>query len=288
MRFVAYTLLDENTPRLAVRHNGGLLYLPGADPKPLIELIRNGRQALLEAGAAVLRDGARLDESSIRLLPPVPHPGKIICIGLNYMDHSQEVDIATAAYPTYFLRVPGSVVGHQEPLILPRISSQFDYEGEMVAVIGKTGRHIAKEDALDHIAGYSVGNEGSIRDFQFKGNQWTPGKNFDCTAAIGPEFVTADELPPGGAGLAIQTVLNGAVVQSANTSDMIFDVKTIISILSEVMTLEPGDVIFTGTPAGVGMARDPQLFMKHGDSIHVEIEKIGRLSNTVWSEGRSK
>jgi acylpyruvate hydrolase len=161
------------------------------------------------------------------------------------------------------------------------VSTQLDYEGEMVAVIGKGGRHISEARALDHVAGYSIFNDASIRDFQTKAPQWTVGKNFDGTGAFGPIFVTADELPPGGKGLRIQTRLNGQIVQNASTDDMIFDVVSLISIISEAITLEPGDILVTGTPSGVGFARKPPLFMKHGDICEVELEGIGILSNVV-------
>jgi 2-keto-4-pentenoate hydratase/2-oxohepta-3-ene-1,7-dioic acid hydratase in catechol pathway len=167
------------------------------------------------------------------------------------------------------------------------LSSQLDYEGELVAVVGKSGRHIAEHDALDHVLGYSLFNDASIRDYQTKSPQWTVGKNFDGTGAFGPMLVTEDELPPGAAGLQIQTRLNGQIVQNASTSDMVFSVARLISILSEAMTLEAGDIIVTGTPAGVGVARKPQLFMKHGDICEVEIEKIGILTNRIEDEKRA-
>ena len=184
-------------------------------------------------------------------------------------------------YPTIFARFASSLIGHGAPILRPAASVQLDYEGEMVAVIGKGGRHIAKNQALDHVIGYSIFNDASIRDFQTKSPQWTVGKNFDGTGAFGPVFVTADELPPGGKGLRIQTRLNGEIVQNASTDDMIFDVVSLISIISEAITLEPGDILVTGTPSGVGVARKPQLFMKHGDICEVELEGVGILSNVV-------
>ena len=173
---------------------------------------------------------------------------------------------------------------HGEPLIAPKCSEQFDYEGEMVAIVGKGGRHIARDKALEHVAGYSVFNEGSVRDYQFKSPQWTSGKNFDGSGGFGPDFVTADELPPGGKGLKIVTRLNGETVQEANTDDMLFPVDEIIAVASEVMTLEAGDVLVLGTPAGVGAFRKPPLWMKDGDVCEVEVEKICCLSNPVKAE----
>ena len=229
--------------------------------------------------------GEEVDFATLKLLPPIGRPPKIICVGLNYADHAAESPYKDVpSYPTLFGRFSTSLIAHGEPMIRPVLSEQLDFEGELVAVIGRRAKNVSKADALDYVAGYSIFNEGSIRDYQFKAPQWTVGKNFDGTGAFGPVFVTADELPPGGAGLKIETRLNGAVVQSANTDDMIFKVADLVSIISEAITLEPGDVIVSGTPAGVGFARKPQLFMKEGDVCEVEIEKIGVLSNPVRNE----
>src|SRR6185369_13030461 len=168
--------------------------------------------------------------------------------------------------------------------VRPKVSDQLDFEGELVAVIGTRGRHVSREDAVAHIAGYSIFNDASVRDYHFKTTQWTMGKNFDATGAFGPVFVTADELPSGARGLRLETRLNGAVVQSASTNDMIFDVSALVSIISEAITLEPGDIIVTGTPSGVWMARNPKLFMKPGDVCGVEIEGIGTLTNHIVAE----
>jgi acylpyruvate hydrolase len=252
-------------------------------PGSLEVLVRAGRPAL-DAAARVLERGDRVDLDRVRLLPPLQTPGKILCVGLNYVDHSLESGFVVPTYPTIFARFTSSLIPCGAALIRPSVSSQFDYEGELVAVIGKGGRHIAEASALDHVIGYSIFNEASVRDYQTKSPQWTVGKNFDGTGAFGPVMVTADELPPGAAGLRIQTRLNGETVQQASTSDMVFNVARLVSILSEAMTLEPGDVIVTGTPAGVGMARKPQLFLKHGDVCEVEIEGVGILTNRVQDE----
>lgn len=244
--------------------------------------------ALLERGADLPGVGAELiakapvvDLSLVARMPPLFQPGKIICIGLNYRDHSAELAIEPPSYPTVFARYATSLTGHDTPLRHPVVSDQFDYEGEMAVVIGKGGRGIARENALDHVAGYSLFNDASVRDYQFKSPQWTVGKNFDATGAFGPWLVTADALPPGGAGLTLTTTLNDVEVQRATTDDMIFDVASLIVILSEAMTLEPGDVIVSGTPSGVGVAREPKLFMKPGDRCVVAIDRIGTLSNPV-------
>lgn len=218
-------------------------------------------------------------------LPPLQNPGKIICIGLNYIDHAAESPFkGLPSYPVLFLRVDTSLVASGQPMIRPRASVQYDYEGEMVAVIGKGGRHIPKSKALDHVAGYAVFNDGSVRDYQFKSPQWTAGKNFDASGGFGPEFVTADDLPKGGKGLRLQTRLNGEVVQEANTKDLIFSVQQLVATCSEVFTLEPGDIIVTGTPAGVGAFRKPPLWMKDGDVCEVEIEGIGTLRSPIKDE----
>jgi len=180
------------------------------------------------------------------------------------------------------------LIGDGAPIVRPRASIQLDFEGELVAIIGKPGRNIDGSDALDHVVGYSIFNDASVRDFQFKSPQWTVGKNFDGTGAFGPCLVTADELPPGGKGLRLQTRLNGEVVQDASTDDMVFDVATLITIISEAMTLNSGDVIVTGTPSGVGLSRKPPLFMRAGDFVEIEIEKIGVLSNPVTEENATK
>ena len=261
----------------------GMLEAEADFPGRLDQLIRAGHGALDLAYRRLAR-GIAIDPGTVTWQPPLPMPGKIICIGLNYVDHSLESGFTPPAYPTVFARFSSSLIGHGAPILRPTVSIQLDYEGEMVAVIGKGGRHIAKSRALDHVIAYSIFNDASIRDFQTKSPQWTIGKNFDATGAFGPLLVTADELPSGGKGLRISTRLNGRVVQNATTDDMIFDVATLISILSEAITLSPGDIIVTGTPSGVGMARKPQLFMKHGDVCEVELEGIGVLRNPVMDD----
>jgi acylpyruvate hydrolase len=195
-------------------------------------------------------------------------------VGLNYVDHSIESGFTPPDYPTIFTRFTSSLVSAGAPIVRPKVSIQLDYEGEMVAVIGKGGRHISEDDALEHMIGYSILNDASVCDYQKKAPQWTMGKNFDGTGAFGPYLVTADELPRGGKGLRIQTRLNGTMVQDASTDDMVFSVAKLISFLSEAITLSPGDILVSGTPAGVGVARTPPLFMKDGDVCEVEIEKV--------------
>lgn len=247
-------------------------------------LVAAGGDALAKAVARVSADGVAIDAGTITFLPPLVKPSKIICLGLNYADHAAEGGFEAPSFPVLFGRFPSSLIGHNAPIIRPKVSTMLDYEGELVAVIGTRGKNIAKADALAHVAGYSIFNDGSIRDYQFKTPQWTSGKNFDDTGAFGPWFLTPDELPPGASGLHIETRLNGQVMQSASTSDMIFDVATTIELLSTFLTLEAGDVLVMGTPSGIGFARDPKVFMKHGDVCEVEIEGLGILSNPIVDE----
>ncbi|CAB3810181.1 putative protein YisK [Paraburkholderia caffeinitolerans] len=228
----------------------------------------------------------RVSLTDIKFLPPLSRPPKIICVGLNFADHTSESQYAQPDYPTLFFRVATSLIAHGQPMIRPAVadSAGLDYEGEIAVVIGKGGRHIGKEEALSHVAGYALFNDGSVREYQFKTPQWTVGKNFDGTGAFGPDLVTADELPPGIKGLRLETRLNGEVVQSASTDEMVFDVASLISIISEAITLEAGDVIVSGTPSGIGWARTPKLLMKAGDVCEVSVEKIGTLRNVIADE----
>jgi acylpyruvate hydrolase len=285
MRFAAFSSGEQDGLVVASREGAfhGLLSGDAGYPGPLDVLISQGSDAL-NAAAATLAKGPVIDLDQVTLELPLRAPGKIICVGLNYVDHSIESGFTPPDYPTVFTRFASSLVAAGKPIIRPSVSTQLDYEGEMVAVIGAGGRHIAEADALDHVIGYSIFNDASVRDYQRKSPQWTIGKNFDKTGAFGPYLITADELPPGGKGLRIQTRLNGIVVQDASTNDMIFSVARLISILSEAITLSPGDIIVSGTPAGVGMARKPPLFMKRGDVCEVEIEGIGILRNGIEDE----
>ena len=244
-------------------------------------IVARGASALAEAGQAVLARGEVVNETGLTFLPPLVRAPKVICLGLNYNDHAAESGLAVPEFPTLFGRFNSSLIGHGAPIIKPPVSDQLDYEGELVAILGSGGKDIAKDEALSHVVAYSVFNDGSIRDYQLKTPQWTAGKNFDDTGAFGPWIVTADELPAGAAGLKIETRLNGQTVQSATTTDMVFDVATTIALLSSFLTLEPGDVLVMGPPSGVGVARKPQLFMKDGDVCEVEIERVGLLRNPI-------
>ena len=269
----------------AVTDDGVINLTEAGLPDSIDALLAGGHAAWAQATAAVSNGKASLKLSSLTLLPPVLNPSKAIAVGLNYVDHAAESPYKDAPkYPVLFQRFPSSWVAHDQPLVKPKVSDDFDYEGEVAVIIGRPGRYISKEDALSYVAGYSIFNDGSIRDYQFKSHQWMMGKNFDATASFGPVFVSADELPAGAVGLQLQTRLNGEILQDANTRDMIFDVATVVSVCSEVFELQPGDIIISGTPAGVGFARKPPIFMKQGDVVEVEVEGLGVLRNAVVNE----
>ena len=255
-------------------------------------LIRNNLQEIIQSPEQLERAdlalknskaiGGNLKEISFKV--PIERPGKIVCMGLNYADHAKEGGNARPEYPSFFMRGPSSMTAHLSPIIRPKVSDKLDYEAELAFIVGKKARHLTLENALDCVAGYSIFNDGSIRDYQRKTTQWTIGKNFDQTGAFGPWLVTPDELPSGCDGLNIQSRLNGQVMQNANTKDFLWGVAETIVLISECMTLEPGDVVITGTPAGVGYARTPPVFMKPGDICEIEIESIGVLRNTIADE----
>jgi acylpyruvate hydrolase len=245
---------------------------------------------LIMQGADLLRTGRDLlamhaiDLNAVRILPPVPKPPKIICVGLNYDDHLEESGLKKPVYPEIFARFATSLIAHREPIRQPPESLTLDYEAELAVVIGRGGRRISRDRALDHVAGYSLFNDATIREFQLRTPQWTMGKNFDGTGAFGPWLVTPDALPPGATGLRIQGRLNGRVMQDTSTDRLIFGVPALIELISVAISLEPGDVIITGTPGGVGAARKPPVFMQPGDVFEVEIEGMGILSNPVQRE----
>jgi 2-keto-4-pentenoate hydratase/2-oxohepta-3-ene-1,7-dioic acid hydratase in catechol pathway len=219
--------------------------------------------------------------TDLDMLPCIQRPGKVICLGVNYIDHAKEGGNQIGDYPAVFLRCSTSLLAHRAPLKVPAISDKLDFEAELAVVIGRAARHVSEQEALSAVFGYACFNDATLRDYQRKTSQWTVGKNFDATGAFGPCLVTSDELPAGCVGLHIESRLNGQVMQSANTADMAFGVARTVSLLSESMTLEPGDVVVMGTPGGVGYARTPPVWMKAGDTIEVEIEGVGVLSNPV-------
>jgi len=285
MRLLAYR---QGVDGIAMETRGELLGLRSDHPDypgSLDDLVGND-EALRVAASAISQYGRPLSIGEFTYLAPLRRPMKILCVGLNYADHSRESGFEPPTYPTVFARFATSLVGHAAPIQKPAISEQLDWEGELAVVIGKPGREIPVGDALSHVGGYSIFNDATVRDFQFKTTQWTIGKNFDATGGFGPVLVTPDELPPGCRDARLTTRVNGRIVQDASTSDMIFNVATLIHLLSAVMTLQRGDLIITGTPAGVGVSRKPPEFMQHGQTCEVSIEGIGTLTNPIVAADR--
>lgn len=244
----------------------------------LMDYLAGGDPAALQSLKA-----PALSIAEITWLPVIPAPAKILCVGVNYHEHRIETGRSENSYPTIFTRFANSQIGHLAPMIRPTVSTDLDFEGELAVIIGKPGRHIQLADAMSHIAGFACYNDGSLRDFQRHSHQFTPGKNFIATGGFGPWMVMPDEMGPIGV-QRLQTRLNGQIVQEATLDQMIFDIPAIIAYISTFTRLEPGDVIVTGTPGGVGAKRTPPLWLKHGDMIEVEIENIGILSNPVIAE----
>jgi acylpyruvate hydrolase len=278
--------------RLGVVEGDAVVDLQAADgslPGDLGEVLRrsNGDLVPLADLASKAPASARRSLSGLKFALPVARPGKIICLGLNYLDHVKEGPQRDniPKYPSIFFRVLTSFVPHLTLLMRPRVSIQLDYEAELTAVVGRRAKHLTLENAVDCIAGYTCANEGSVREFQRHTTQWGMGKNFDRTGSMGPWLVTADEVPRGGKGIKIMSRLNGNTMQSDNTDNMMFPLAETLVYLTKGMTLEPGDVILTGTPSGVGHARKPDpVWMKAGDTIEVEIEGVGLLRNGIEDE----
>jgi acylpyruvate hydrolase len=281
----------------ALRRRGDADELAVADlrvPGDLAGLLRGGaasmaaaRRALSfveEHGLADRADGLCYHLTEVELLAPVWRPGKVICVGLNYRSHLAEIGERASEYPVLFHKAATSLVGHRQAIVLPRVSRQVDYEGELAVVIGRRGKYLAEQDALAHVAGYTCANDVSANDLEFRTSQWTSGKMLDTFCPLGPVLLTADEVPDPGS-LRLRTVVNGRTVQDAWTSDMVFSVPFLVSYISSLATLEPGDLILTGTPAGIGCNRNPQVFLRPGDQVSVTIDGIGTLTNPVVAEG---
>jgi 2-keto-4-pentenoate hydratase/2-oxohepta-3-ene-1,7-dioic acid hydratase in catechol pathway len=262
-----------------------LIGIRGAGFEDLRELIAGGADALDRVQRWIVRPpgSEQLDAATARLLAPIPRPPKIVCIGLNYRDHAEESGMAIPEVPTVFAKFPTAVTGHRHPIVLPRNSTKPDYEAELAVVIGRGGRHIPEAAWREHVFGYTIFNDVSARDFQMATSQWMMGKTFDTFAPCGPAIVTADEIEDPHT-LDISLTLNGEEMQHSNTRNLIFQVPRLIAFLSSVFTLEPGDLIATGTPAGVGFARKPPRWLKPGDEVVVRIEGLGELSNPVVAE----
>jgi acylpyruvate hydrolase len=306
MRLV--TFIANNAARLGVLIDGELLDLPGAHaarqqanasspvrvsdqqsfPTSVVALLQAGEatravvdHVLAFAADPYTRAGLVFPIDNVTFLPPIPRPGKIVCLGHNYRRHIAEMGSPMPQYPVLFAKFATTLIGHRQPIVLPKVSNQVDYEAELALVIGRTGKDIPKtQAAFDYLAGYTIFNDVSVRDYQRRTVQWMQGKNFDGTGPIGSALVTADEVRDPHA-LDMTLRLNGEVMQQTNTSDFLFDIPTLLSYISEIMTLEPGDIIATGTPSGVGYARSPQVFLRPGDVVQVEIAELGVLENPV-------
>ncbi len=286
MRLVTFT--HQGQRRLGVRSGDSIIDLSAADPSipsTMKEFLEAGDNAISRAQAVIDGGTHAISATDVTIHAPIDNPEKIICIGLNYADHAAESSMPIPDEPIVFSKYASSIIGPDENIVAPSASSQVDYEVELVVVIGKSGRNISEEDALNHVAGYMVGHDVSARDYQLEkpGAQWMMGKTFDTFAPIGPDLVTTDDVPDPH-NLGIRCILNGKTVQDSNTSQLIFDVPKLIAYLTHVFTLAPGDLIFTGTPHGVGMGREPQLWLKHGDRVICEIDGLGRLENPVVSD----
>jgi 2-keto-4-pentenoate hydratase/2-oxohepta-3-ene-1,7-dioic acid hydratase in catechol pathway len=284
MKLVTYSI-EGRTATGALAGDGHVVDLHATDPSIPVDMLAllQGGDAILERARQALKDAvARTPLASVTLEAPIARPGKALAIGLNYRDHAAEGGQAIPEKPVVFCKVTTCITGPGKPVHLPRVSAALDWEAELVFVVGTPARHVRREDALRHVAGYMCGNDVSVRDWQFHAPTWTMGKGFDTHGPIGPWLVTRDEVDP--ANLGISAYVNGEMKQRSNTSQLIFDVPALIEYLSTAFTLEPGDIVFTGTPAGVGFTRKPPQFMKAGDTVRVEIDGLGVLENPVIEE----
>jgi 2-keto-4-pentenoate hydratase/2-oxohepta-3-ene-1,7-dioic acid hydratase in catechol pathway len=281
------TLHTAKGPRAVLAREEDYVDLHDADPNlpPRVKSILADYERYRPAIAAVSNAPASGSLRSAVFLPPIPDPGKILCIGLNYRDHALEGGKAIPTEPVLFGKFANALIAHEQAIRLPRVSQKVDYEAELVVVIGRRGRYISEARAMEYVGGYTIGHDVSARDWQFRGEekQWMIGKTFDTFAPTGPYLVTADELTDPHH-LQVQLRLNGQTMQNSNTREFIFTVPQLLAYVSQVLTLEPGDLIFTGTPPGVGAARKPPVFLKPGDVTEVEIEHLGVLRNTVEAE----
>src|SRR5437588_4020199 len=288
MRIVGFK--TDDGPRLGVIDGDAVADLQAVDARIPADLgawlrANDGELAPLQGLARQAPASTRRPLANLRFGLPVARPGKILCLGLNYLEHAKEGGHARPQFPSVFLRCRTSLVPHQAAIVRPSASETLDYEAELVAVIGRRVKHVQAADALACVAGYACFNDGSVREFQRRTSQWDMGKNFDRTGGFGPWMVSADELPPGAKGLKIQSRLNGQVMQSDNTDNMMFPIADTIAYVTQGITLEPGDIVFTGTPSGVGHARKPNpVWMKQGDTCEIDIEGVGVLANPIENE----
>ena len=278
------SLIIQDTPVIAAFVEGDLFDLTSANPslgQHVGELLaqdnwRERAEEALKSAAAI-----DVDASTVRYLPVIPRPPKLLCLGLNNTEHAKEAGLAVPLFPEIFARVSSSLIGHDQAMLRPIESEMLDYEVELAVIIGKVGRRIKEEDALEHVAGYAVFNDGTVRDYQVRTNQWTLGKNFHGTGALGPYLVTQDEVPEGAKDLRMTTRVGDELLQDGSTSDMIFGVARTIALLSEAVIFEPGDVIAMGTPPGIGYARDPKRYLKPGEVCRAAIEGLGEIANPI-------
>lgn len=282
MQFVSYTRLGQGG--FGARVANGIVDLTAKLHPDVVTLRQAIERDLLASAADYVRGRwAEFTDADVAPLPVIPDAGKILCVGLNYETHRAETKRPDAKYPTIFTRFADTQIAHRQPILAPRVSAHLDYEAELAVVIGRGGRYIAEEAALEHVAGYACYNDASIRDWQRHTFQFTPGKNFPSTGAFGPQLVTQDEVGDY-RNLSIKGLLNGEVMQDASLDDLIFPIPSLIAYCSSFTPLRPGDVILTGTPGGVGDRRDPQIFMKPGDVFEVSIPRVGQLINPVAAE----
>ncbi|WP_327347561.1 fumarylacetoacetate hydrolase family protein [Streptomyces europaeiscabiei] len=275
MRLATVRLADRHETTTAARQEGDeLVLLPYADVGALLSSGDGWRDR-------AARDGERVPLTGASFASLVPHPNKIVCLGLNYATHIKEMGRPTPAHPTLFAKFDGSLIGARDDIHMPPISDDLDWEAELGVVVGRPGRHIPRAEALEHVAGYTVTNDVTVRDWQHRTREFLSGKTFEATTPVGPALVTPDELPPGASGLAISCSVDGHVMQKSNTADLLFDVAETIAYVSTIITLLPGDLILTGTPGGVGAGRDPKVFLRPGQELVTTVEGIGELRNTV-------
>ncbi len=281
MKFVSFLL--KGSPKFGISDGKSITDLTNkiSGSKTLKELISNN--GINDAKKYAKENPGSINVDEIEFLPLIPNPGKIICVGLNYSDHVNEIGITLEKNPVIFLRVPESQTAHKQIIQKPKVSNHLDYEGEMAVIMSNAGKHIESKNALKHIAGYSCYNESTVRDWQQHTKQFTMGKNFEKTGSFGPYMVLAEEISDYKK-LTIQTRLNDKVMQEASLSQLIFDIPTLISYISKAMPWQAGDVLVTGTPGGVGFKRNPPVYMKDGDKIEVEIKNVGILTNTIKDE----
>jgi 2-keto-4-pentenoate hydratase/2-oxohepta-3-ene-1,7-dioic acid hydratase in catechol pathway len=283
------TFRTDGEPTLGAEGPRGIVDLRAVDaalPATLIELLALGDAGLDRARRALVaaRDEHVRPRDGVRLLPPIPNPAKIVCIGLNYRDHAAEVKLELPQYVTAFAKWPNTLIGDGASIVIPAESHRVDYEAELAFVIGKRARHVSEADAYNVIAGYTCFNDVSVRDYQMRTSQWTLGKVFDTHGPCGPFLVTSDEIADPHA-LRISCSIDGEMLQDSSTSQLVFGIPRLVADLSAVMTLEPGDIVATGTPAGVGTSREPKRWIRPGERVRVEIEGVGRLENPAVAAG---